>query len=305
MRTKSFETLFLDKDTKNATISNKAILILSPAFYWFHQEKLELPLSQAKKIAPSIFEGTIPEGDYSYFVEKVGDTYWFFAYKDEEILQKLSSLGIKPSQIAKVYPAQVALFGIDTPVKIGNKIAINENGTTILMPAHLANIKAKDIKEIAINPSAKPLPLKAYGSSILSEDLIYKLAILTFVAILVYALQVFLQKKDLATLQAKEAALMQKYNLPPTSLQIKSIINKLHKIQKEQLTLRENLDFILRAPLHPTEYFTKLDFAKFIIFTIKLSNPKRAESLKNYFVKKLHILQIRVENNQLFVKCRR
>lgn len=305
MRTKSFETLFLDRDTKDVAISNKAILILSPAFYWFHQEKLELPLSQAKKIAPSIFEGTIPEGDYSYFVEKVGDTYWFFAYKDEEILQKLSSLGIKPSQIAKVYPTQIALFGIDTPVKIGNKVAINENGTIILMPMHLANIEAKDIHQITINPSAKPLPLKAYGSSILSEDLIYKLAILTFIAILVYALQVFLQKKDLATLQAKEVALMQKYNLPPTSLQIKSIISKLHKIQNEQLALRDNLDFILRAPLQPTEYFTKLDFAKHITFTINLSNPKRAESLKNYFVKKLHILQMRVDNNQLFVKCRR
>ena len=305
MRTKSFETLFLDKDTKDITITNKAILILSPAYYWFHQEKLDISLSQAKKIAPSIFEGTIPEGDYSYFVEKVGDTYWFFAYKDEEILQKLSSLSIKPSQIAKVYPAQIALFGIDTPIKVGNKVAINDNGTIILLPAHLTNIKAKDIKEITINPAVKALPLKAYGSSILSEDLIYKLAILTFIAILIYAVQVFLQKKDLAALQAKELFLMQKYDLPPTSLQIRSIVSKLHKIQKEQLNLRDNLDFILRAPLQPTEYFTKLDFSKFISFTINLSNPKRAESLKNYFVKKLHIVQMQVENNQLFVKCRR
>ena len=64
------------------------------------------------------------------------------------------------------------------------------------MPAHLANIEAKDINQITINPITKPLPLKAYGSSVLSEDLIYKLAILMFVAILVYALQVFLQKKE-------------------------------------------------------------------------------------------------------------
>ena len=305
MPIKSFETVFLDKDTKNITIHNKAILILSPAFYWFHQEKLDLSLSQAKKIAPSIFEGTIPEGEYSYFVEKVGNTYWFFAYKDEEILQKLSSLGIKPSQIAKVYPAQIALSNLNIPLKVGNKVAVNDNGTIILMPAQLANITARDIQEIKLNLSAKPLPLKTYGSSFLSEDMIYKLAIITFIAILVYALQVFLQKKDFATLQAKEIAIMQKYHLPPTSLQIKSILGELHKIQKEQLTLRDKLDFILRTPLQPTEYFTKLDFAKYITFTIQLSHPKRAESLKNYLIKRLHILQMQVNNNQLFVKCSR
>lgn len=305
MPTKSVKTVFIDKDTKNLTVTNKAILILSPAFYWFHREKLDISLSQAKKIAPSVFEGTIPEGEYSYFVEKVGENYWFFAYKDEDILQKLSSLGIKSSQIVKVYPAQIALSNLNTPVKIGNKVALNENGSIIFIPSQLANTSAKDINEIKLNLSTKSLPLKTYTSSFLSEDTIYKLAIIIFIAILVYAVQVFLQKKDFALFQAKEVAIMQKYHLPPTSLQLKSILNKLHRIQKEQLSLRDKLDFILRAPLQPTEYFTKLDFSRYITFAIQLTHPKRAEILKNYFVKKLHILQMQVTNKQLFVKCKR
>ena len=297
--------MFLDKETHDLTIQKRAVLILSPAFYWFTKEKLDLPLSQAKKIAPSIFEGIVPPGEYSYFVEKVGDAYWFFAYNDQAILEKLSSLGIKPSQIAKVYPAQIALQKIQHPVRVGNKVAINDNGTIILLPKSLAPSEAKDLTDDNLSLPKRALPLKAYSSSFVSEDLLYKFAIVLFLAILTYAVEIFLQKRDLGALYAKEESLRQKYHLPPTSLQLRSIIASLQKIQKEQLTLRDTIDYILRTPLQPNEYFTKLDFAKYIIFTLTLSHPKRAETLKNYFIKKLRVLEMSVDGKTLFVKCSR
>ena len=305
MRTKSFEVVFLDKETSNLTIQKRAVLILSPAFYWFTKEKLDLPLSQAKKIAPSIFEGMVPPGEYSYFVEKVDDAYWFFAYSDQAILDKLSSLGIKPSQITKVYPAQIALQKIQNPVRIGDKVAINDNGTIILLPKNIAPSEAKDLTDDNLFLPKRALPLKAYSSSFISEDLLYKFAVVLFIAILAYAVEIFLQKRDLGTLYAKEASLRQKYHLPPTSLQLRSIIASLQKIQKEQLALRDKIDYILRTPLQPNEYFTKLDFAKHIIFSIILSQPTRAETLKNYFVRKLRVLEMSVDGKTLFVKCSR
>ena len=305
MATKSFKIVFLDKDTKQIDISGKAILILSPAFYWFYKEKLDLPLNRARKIAPSIFEGIIPEGEYSYYTEKVADEYWFFAYQDGNILAKLTELGIKPSQITKVYPAQIALHNIKEPVKIGKKVAINQNGSIILLPQNIIKSATKelDFKELFL--PKKSLPLKAYSSSLVSEDFIYKLAIVLFIAILAYAVEIFIQKKDLAKLYAKKQALIQKYHLPPTSLQIRSITASLKRVQKEQLDLRDKIDYILRTPLRSGEYFTKLDIAKKILFTIMLSHQKRAEELKNYFVKRLHVLEMSVDGKKLFVKCAR
>jgi len=306
LASKSTEMLFLDKDTSSASLQGKGVLILSPAFYWFVKEKMQLPLSQAKKIAPSIFEGIVPPGEYSYYVQKVGEEHWFFAYKDQEILNKLASLGIKPSQIAKVYPAQLLFYDIQEPIKIENlgKVLVNDNGTVILLPQSLVTTGTKNLKELQLSLPRHSLPLRAYSSFAISEDMIYRFSILVFIAIVAYAVEVFIHKKDLAKLVATQEALMQKYHLPATSIQIKSILSSLQKIQKEQLKLREELEYILRLPLSPTEFIKSLEFGKEIRFEVELSDPKRAEFFKNYLVKKLHVVSMSVKGKTLFVKCR-
>ena len=304
MASKSTEILFLDKDTASASLQGKGVLILSPAFYWFTKEQMQLPLSQAKKIAPSMFEGITPPGEYSYYVEKVGDEYWFFAYNDQEILDKLSTIGIKPSQIFRVYPAQLAFKDIQTPIEAGNKVLVNDNGTIILLPKSLVKTKTKKLQELRLDLPKRSLPLKAYSSFAISEDLIYKFAILVFLAILAYAVEVFVYKKDLAKVVATQEALMQKYHLPPTSIQIKNILASLQKIQKEQLGLREKLEYILHMPLSPAEYITSLSFGKKITFSVALSDPKRAELFKRYLIKKLHVTKMSVKNKTLYVECR-
>ena len=285
-------------------MQGKGILILSPAFYWFVKEQMQLPLSQAKKIAPSMFEGITPPGEYSYYVEKAGDEYWFFAYNDQEILDKLNAIGIKPSQISKVYLAQLAFKDIQTPIEAGNKVLVNDNGTIILLPKSLVKEDTKKLQELRLDLPKRSLPLKAYSSFAISEDLIYKFAILVFLAILAYAVEVFVYKKDLAKVVATQEALMQKYHLPPTSIQIKNILSSLQKIQKEQLKLREELEYILRMPLSPTEYITSLSFGKKITFSVALSDPKRAELFKRYLIKKLHVTKMSVKDKTLYVECR-
>ena len=304
MALKSTEILFLDKDTASASLQGKGILILSPAFYWFTKERMQIPLSQAKKIAPSMFEGITPPGEYSYYVEKIGEEYWFFAYNDQEILDKLSTIGIKPSQISKVYPAQLALKDIHIPIKVGNKVLLNDNGTTILLPKSLVEAETKRLQELKLNLPKRSLPLKAYSSFAISEDLIYKFAILVFIAILAYAVEIFIYKKDLAKVTATQKALMQKYHLPPTSIQIKNILASLEKIQKKQLKLREQLEYILRMPLSPTEFIESLQYGKKITFTVMLNNPKRAEFFKKYLLKKLRVTKISVKNRTMYVECR-
>ncbi|BCD63167.1 hypothetical protein NitYY0826_P08 (plasmid) [Nitratiruptor sp. YY08-26] len=302
MAIKSIEIAVLDKES-DTLVFNKGILILSPSLYWFVKEKMKIPLSQAKKIAPSMFEGIIPSGKYSYFVEKVGEEYWFFAYQDSQILNKLSELGIKPSQVSKVYLAQLALKDIQEPIDAGNKILINEQGTIIALPKSMFPIEAKKLSQIQFDLPKRSLPLRSYTNLVISEEILYRFSILVFITIVAYAVETFIHKKNFATLSAKEQAIMSQYHLPPTTIQIKNIIASLEKIQKQQLAIRDDLDAILRIPLAPTEFFQSLSIGKDIRFEIALIDPKRAELIKNYLVKKIHVLDMQLRGKILSVKC--
>ena len=168
----------------------------------------------------------------------------------------------------------------------------------------MVEIETKNLQEVKLDLPKRSLPLKAYSSFAISEDLIYKFAILVFIAILAYAVEIFIYKKDLAKVIATQETLMQKYHLPPTSIQIKNILASLEKIQKEQLKLREQLEYILRMPLSPTEFIESLQYGKKITFAVILNSPKRAELFKRYLLKKLRVTKISVKNRTMYVECR-
>ena len=296
---------FLDRSTKSAPQFQKAILILSPSFYWFVKEKLDISLSQAKKIAPSIFEGIIPEGNYSYFVQKVGDEFWFFAYNDEEILAKLKELGIKPSQIRQVYAAQMVLGGIKEPIAVGDRVYMVQDGVVVALPSSTLQIKAKPFDKSELTFTKHSLPLKSYSSLAIDESKIFSLSLLLFGLIVAFGVEGWFYKENLQKLIAKEKRLSEKYSLPQTSLQIKSILSSLYKIQNEQLRIRDELEAILRIPLRRGEHFEKIQFAKKILFSIALSDPKRAETIKEYLVKRLNVTSMVVRGNILEVECKR
>ena len=301
---RSSKIVFFDKDTSIDT-KEKLVLILSPAFYWFHKEKLDIPLSQAKKIAASVFEGIIPPGEYSYFVQKVGDEYHFYAYEDGKILEAFHSQGVKPSQIKKVYAAQMVFQELKEPVALGDKVVVNEDGVVVVLPKKMVGFEVKKTDLNSLKLPKTSLPLKAYAGSIIPEEQVYTLSVLLFIAILLYGVQAFVHKRAAFALSAKEMAIKERYHLPPTTLQLKSILASLEKVQKEQLDLREKIEYILRMPLRPTEYIQKLDFSQKIRFEVVLGSAKRAEEIKNYLAKKLRLKDLTLSGNKLLVEAAR
>ena len=299
---KSYRVVFLDKKTDTLPKSKKYIVILSNSFYWFYKDKLDISLSEAKKVAPSMFDGVVPEGDYSYFVQKVKDEYYFFAYKDSDIVKKLQELNIKPSEVKKVYPLH--LLDITTPLDLGDKVALRDGEEIIIAPKELIGFEVKKTDLNSLKLPKTSLPLKTY-STFISEEHIYTLSILLFIAIVLYAVEAFVHKKDLGYLNQKEAQIFKSYNLPPTSIQIRSILNSLEKINKEQLKLREDIDYILRIPLYPKEYFVSLDYGKKIVFEIVLNSKSRAAKVRDYLKKRLVLEDLVMNKNILRVECRR
>ncbi|NPA63614.1 MAG: hypothetical protein GXO16_01445, partial [Epsilonproteobacteria bacterium] len=185
------------------------------------------------------------------------------------------------------------------------KVLIDQEGTVIALPKTISSEPPVPIESLDLRFPKHSLPLKAYATSMISEDLVYAFSIVIFLFILAYAVEIFTQKRDLAYLTKEEQRIIQQYNLPATSIQIRSIIASLQKIQKEQLQIRDRLEAILHLPLKRGEYFQKLEFGKKISFEVALLDPKRAEELKSYLVKKCRVSKMSVSDKTLYVECQR
>ena len=92
------KTIFLDPNSDKSVINNydndsilvtddaskkreKVNVILSPSLYWV--KKLSLPVKyvrEVKKLLPSIFEDTLPKGNYNYTAYKSGEDFFGFEH---------------------------------------------------------------------------------------------------------------------------------------------------------------------------------------------------------------------------------
>jgi hypothetical protein len=119
------------------SLSHTINIMLTPQFYTIKKENLPLKyLYQAKKIAPSLFDGFLEDfKKYDYFVYREDNSWIFIAYNMEVINEFLSSKGIKSEQIDKIFFTQQALDSFTAPVLLGDKEAlISLNDTVVVIP---------------------------------------------------------------------------------------------------------------------------------------------------------------------------
>jgi len=107
-------------------ISETINIMLPPQFYTLKKEILPIKYAfQAKKIAPSLFDGLLEQSTtYDYMVYKEEDKWVFIAYDIEEIARFLQSKGIPSEKVSKLFFAQQALRSFETPVPLGEKDAL-------------------------------------------------------------------------------------------------------------------------------------------------------------------------------------
>jgi hypothetical protein len=119
------------------TVERPVDVMITPQFYTMKKEVLPVKyLYQAKRIAPSLFDGLL-EGDvkHDYFVYRDGDTWVFIAYDIAEIISFLEKKGIPAQKIGKIYFAQQAVEHFDKPVPLGEHEALSViDGTVVVVP---------------------------------------------------------------------------------------------------------------------------------------------------------------------------
>ncbi|WP_324170594.1 hypothetical protein [Sulfurimonas sp.] len=254
-------TLFLDPiSTQYYSISDgeRVNIVLSPSLYWV--KKISLPVKyarDAKKLLPSLFEDTLPEGNYSYSVYKKEDEFFIFAYEDKIILDAMSKVGISLSNVSSVHFAQSEMQGIEGAVKINESQSIYvKDDMLILVPCCWIEESGNlDMSELTL--SKHKVVLQQYAH-IVENSSLYKIgAVLVVLLLLVFGEYLITLQKTSEVRELKDE-LFTKNKLKPTMLQNKSMLKKYKTIHEKQTKLREYTSYLLSLRLQGSEKLSKL-----------------------------------------------
>lgn len=130
------ELLLVHRQMPEVTRKKKYDLMLTPQFYVFKKEDLPIKYQhQAAKLAPSVLDDLVTDGDYSYAAIKEDDAWVFVAYDTEKIEEFLAEKGLESKNINKIYFAQQSKEEFEFPVEIDDATAIvTINDTVTIVP---------------------------------------------------------------------------------------------------------------------------------------------------------------------------
>jgi len=124
------------------SLENSIDIILTPQFYTFIREELDLKFAyQAKQISESLFDDYLNNShEYQYHVYKCDNRWCFIAYNINEIDTFLESIGIEKHRVSKIYFAQQLLDTVEFPILLDEKYVLqNIDDVVTLVPRQLMN----------------------------------------------------------------------------------------------------------------------------------------------------------------------
>ncbi|CAA6821640.1 MAG: Unknown protein [uncultured Sulfurovum sp.] len=130
---KTNNRLLIHQDMEHVTLEQSVEIILTPHFYTFIREELDINFSyQAKQIAASLFDDYVNNlTDYQYHVSKCNNNWCFYAYNIEEIEKFLEGVGIEKHRVSKIYFAQELSSVLDKPIQISDKNVLKTIDDTV------------------------------------------------------------------------------------------------------------------------------------------------------------------------------
>lgn len=283
------KTLFLHEGTR--PVDGKLDLILSPSLYWFRREALPVKTAaRARKLAPAFFDALLPAGEYEFAVFPEEEGFQLFAYESEKIRDLLGEVGIRPSQVRRVYFAQTECMGSETALQVdAARALVGHDGVVSLMP--LNYVRAEQSVQAyceSTSRSSHSVPITlSNGGTLISDAQATRLGIVVFLLCVLMFGDFMLQRQKYAAQLQASAEIASKYALPPTSMQRESILRSLERTEAQQIALRKRFKRLITLPLKKGEVITSMVYEKNKArLEIKLVDAKRAEPLK----KALHMI---------------
>ncbi|WP_457747133.1 hypothetical protein [Sulfurimonas sp.] len=264
----------------------KISIILSPSLYWIKKIAISVKyLRELKKLLPSIFEESLPEGNYSYEAYKSQDGYFAFAYEDRKIIELLKSKGIELSDVLSIHFAQSEFSHLQEPHLLNEKQALTiEDGVVILTPKDwYENLEPINLDNIQL--SNHTITLQQF-SHIVDNKSLYKIGYLLLFLALILIVELFIAKGKLATVEQAKASVFKEYKLKSTMMQNRAILQKYEKIDTKQRALREYISYFLKMKLPKEASLTRLEYnSKTLIAYIRGVSKQKEKQLLQAFIK--------------------
>jgi len=278
------QILFLDPDLKLSIDPKKRyFILLSPSLYWV--KKVTLPLKythEVKKIAPTLFEETLPEGNYNFYVHKeLDNSYLVFAYEDKALLALLTQKGLSISQVKGFSFAQFAIKKDEKALKINEQNVVSfKDDILVLLPLDWFS-QTKDINLYEFAKPKQTIKLEQF-SHIVDKSTLYKIVALLTLFLMVLIAQYLYYAKHKESLALQKEQLFQKYKLKPTLMQNKAILAQYKKRDQQAQKLRTYINYFLKANFKKKEKIVSFSYdgslLKVVLEGVTQSSLKRVLS---------------------------
>lgn len=296
--------------TPNATCSttlDNITLVLSPHYYWVKAERLPVKsIHQAKKMAASLFDGAIALGEYDYHVIKNDDIFWVFAYDSVEIAEQIAASGLRPNQISEVYFAQSECVGIQSPLLIDSEhVLVDNEGVISMLPKQYANtwMNAQDYFD-SHQFSKHRIGINLHQSTLLNDKTIQRLTIVSLVFVLIFFIDYIRLNQHVQALQLKKFAVIEQFNLPETSFELKGLKRSLEATEARQMAFRNTFKKLLSLP-QGTGFLQKVTLKKGqATLEYHLEKAEDAEGIKKMLESDFKIVNPKVVDNTFYVGVR-
>ena len=242
--TKELILIYKDMNNVSSIPANGVNIMLTPQFYTIKREELPVKYAyQAKRIAPSLFDGLLEDvQNHKYFVVKEENCWLFIAYDIEKIKIFLEQKGIEIAQVSKVYFAEQVADLFTAPMLLGEKEAlVNINGTITVLPQIALS---SDQQPIRINTNFTPKKGVAFeggGKSFIATSEAYTLASIFLLFAVIYFVEASRYGGENEAQVQEMQTLLENYPSLQSSYARKSISDKYKIIDDKERKKRDTV----------------------------------------------------------------
>ena len=240
---KTKELLLAYPTMQSVVLQESVNVMLTPQFYTLKKEALPVKYAyQAKKIAPSLFEGLLEVGgNYDYMVFKEVDTWVFIAYDINKITDFLASKGIEASMIAKLFFTQQAVEFFTLPLMLSEKDALVVLDDVVVVVPRIA-LGEDEKPSLVFNNSFTPqkgVSLQGEIGSILNKKQAYTLASIFMLFTILFIAEGVRYSGESEAGEEELQSLYEAYPSLESSYTREGIVSKYRKIDQKERSKRD------------------------------------------------------------------
>jgi len=237
-------------------------------------------------MAPSLFEGILPSGEFEYIVFKLAkNDFIVTAFDISKIKKELKQLNINLDLVNKIYLLESEFLGVDISLKVDDDFGVvSTNSVIVYAPLKFLDT-SNEVSDILKDKkfSKNHIYSKQFQKVKIEPKMLTLLIWIVFLLNSIVILDIIKTQKKRAQLSTQKENFIEENRLPQTSFQIKSMQDELQKIDKIQNDLRESIYHVGRFKLKKSEFFQRLNYFKNkLIYSTKINDKKREEEFKKY-----------------------